>query len=48
MKSMGIDNIEEYPQNLYRLLNTLADFEGALQQEVYFLFIGRFYYRRSR
>ena len=31
MKSMEIDNIEEYKQNLYRLLNILADFEDALQ-----------------
>ena len=30
MKSMEIDNIEEYKQNLYRLLNILADFEDAL------------------
>ena len=31
MKSMEIDNIEEYKQNLYRLLNILADFEDALE-----------------
>lgn len=31
MKTMGIDDINEYKESLYRQLNILTDFEDALQ-----------------
>ena len=31
MKDMSIDDINEYKENLHRLLNIFSDFEGALQ-----------------
>ena len=31
MKSMNIDDIDEYKESLYRLLNIFTDFESALQ-----------------
>ena len=33
MKAIGIDDIGEYKENLYQLLNIFTDFEDVLQNE---------------